>query len=42
VSISSVDDTGSTEESDSKFNSELHSVLDMRMHDDVDAADSVD
>ena len=42
MSISSDDDTDSTEESDSEFDSELDPDVDMRMEDDVDAPDSVD
>jgi hypothetical protein len=42
VSISSHDDTDSTEESDIEFDSELDPVVDMRMEDDVDAPDGVD
>ena len=42
MSISSDDDTDSTEESDSECDSELDPDLDMRMEDDVDAPDGVD
>jgi hypothetical protein len=42
VSISSHDDTDSTEELDSEFHSELDPDMDMRMEDDVDAPDGVD
>jgi len=42
VSISSDDDTDPTEKSDSEYDSEHNSDVDMRMEDDVDAPDSVD
>jgi len=42
VSISSDDDTHSTEKSDSEYDSEHDSDVDMRMEDDVDTADGVD
>jgi len=42
MSISSDDDTDSTEQSDSEFDSELAPDVDMRMEDDVDAPDGVD
>jgi hypothetical protein len=42
VSISSDDDTDSTEKSDSEYDSELDPDVDMRMEDDVDAPDAVD
>jgi hypothetical protein len=42
MSISSNDDTDSTEKSDGKYDSELNPDVDMRMEDDLDAADGVD
>jgi hypothetical protein len=42
VSISSDDDTDSTEESETQFVSELDPDVDMRMEDDVDAPDGID
>jgi len=42
VSMSSDDDTDSTEQSDSKYDSEHDSDVDMRMENDVDAPDGVE
>jgi hypothetical protein len=42
VSISSNDDTDSTEKSDGEYDSELNPDVDMRMEDDVDAPDGAD
>ena len=42
MSISSDDDTDSTEKSDGEYDSELDPDVDMRMEDDVDAPDGVD
>ena len=42
MSISSDDDTNSTEKSDGQCDSELNPYMDMRMVDDVDAPEGID
>jgi len=42
MSVSSDDDTNSTEESDGKYDPELDCVVDMRMEDDAETPDRVD